>query len=80
MTNIAVSLLTGISFLVKLFLLGKIKDYIFLLISKVESIVGKNRQSIDNNNDMTNQIFNIIFVFGILYGKIINYVNAITFI
>lgn len=80
MINIATTLITVISFLVKLFLLGKIKDYIFVLINKVETVVGQNRQTIENDNEMTNQIFNIIFIFGILYGKIINYINALTFI
>lgn len=80
MINIATTLISVISFLVKLFLLGKIKDYIFVLINKVETVVGQNRQTIENDNEMTNQIFNIIFIFGILYGKIINYINALTFI
>ena len=60
MINIATTLISVISFLVKLFLLGKIKDYIFVLINKVETVVGQNRQTIENDNEMTNQIFNII--------------------
>ena len=76
MINITATLVTVISFFVKLFLLSKIRDYIFLIISKVEKVVGENRQSIKDNNEVSNQIFNIVFIFGILYGKIMNYINA----
>lgn len=75
MTNISITIFSVIIFFIKLYLLNLIKDFIFSLINKIELILKKNKRG-DINEDMTKQIFNVVFVFGIIYAKIMNYING----
>jgi len=75
MTNISITIFSVIIFFIKIYLLNLIKDFIFSLINKIELILKKNKRG-DINEDMTKQIFNVVFVFGIIYAKIMNYING----
>jgi hypothetical protein len=75
MTNISVTIFSVIIFFVKIYLLNAIRDFIFSLINKIELILKQNKRG-GVNDDMSKQIFNVVFIFGIIYAKIMNYING----
>ena len=71
-----VNLVYILSFLLKIYLFNVLKDYLFLLIDKTDKILKDYSRSGDNKNHLTN----VIFVFGIMYGTICNYINKVNLI
>ncbi len=71
MSNIGSMIYTVFSFFIKMYFLNFIKDFILGLIKKMETILKS------SDNRVNEKILNIAFMFGIIYGKIYNYINAL---
>jgi len=73
MTSFMINFVYIISFFIKIYLFNVLKDYLFLLIDRTDKILKNYTRSDDKNNHLTN----VVFVFGILYGTICNYINKV---
>ena len=80
MSNILYNILTALIFLIKVYLLNMIKELLFKLINKMESIIKKSPLYTENSDKIGEQLLNIVFIFGMIYGNICNYVNKVKLI